>query len=108
MRGADSAERRDMLLVALIGGATTIVSVAVATVIIVNRLLRAPLVELTDALHAAEKGRWLKLEQVDRIDEIGELSRAFGRLSSTITDLKVAVIDSDRELSWTRRELKLK
>src|SRR5262249_17251590 len=43
-----------------------------------------------------------------RPDEIGDLARAFERLSATVTDLSVKVIDKGRELEWTRRELALK
>jgi diguanylate cyclase (GGDEF)-like protein len=102
------AARREMLLVAVVGGASTVACVAAATVFVVNRLLRAPLLQLTDALRAAEQGRWLKTVESGRVDEIGELGRSFDRVSAKVTDLSVAVIDSDRELEWTRRELKLK
>jgi GGDEF domain-containing protein len=100
--------RRDMLVVAVLGGAATVACVAGATVYIVNRMLRAPLLSLTEALRAAEQGRWLKLVHSKEPDEIGELGRAFDRVSARVTDLSVAVIDSDRELEWTRRELRLK
>jgi diguanylate cyclase (GGDEF)-like protein len=100
--------RREMTFVAIAGGAATVVSVAVATVVIVNRLLASALGELTHALGAAERGRWLKTTNSARPDEIGEVARAFDRLSATVTDLSVSVIDADRELAWTRRELKLK
>lgn len=100
--------RRAVMLVALLGGACTIGCVALGTVVIVNRLLAGPLRALTAALHAAEKGRWLKTIDSDRADELGELSRAFDRVSVTVTDLSVSVIDADRELAWTRRELQLK
>lgn len=102
------AARREMLLVAVLGGAATVGCVAAATVFVVNRLLGGPLAELTDALRAAEQGRWLKTVQSQRPDELGELGRAFDRVSAKVTDLSVAVIDGDRELEWTRRELKLK
>jgi len=103
-----AAARRGLTTVALVGGATTVACVAVATVLIVNRVLTRSLADLTVALRAAEKGRWLKSVDSGRPDEIGELSRAFDRLSATVTDLSVSVIDKGRELDWTRRELQLK
>lgn len=100
--------RHDLTLVAMLGGAGTVVSVALATWIIVNRVLSTSLRDLTQVVRAAEKGKYLARAKSARTDEIGELSRAFDRLCSQITDLSVAVIDSDRELAWSRREIKLK
>jgi diguanylate cyclase (GGDEF)-like protein len=107
MRDAPAAARRGLTTVALVGGATTVVSVALATVVIVNRVLSRSLEGLTQALRAAEKGRWLRSVDSGRADEIGELARAFDRVSATVTDLSVSVIDKGRELEWTRRELAL-
>ena len=100
--------RRALLMVAIVGGAATVTSVAMATVVVVNRLLRGPLAELNGALRAAENGRWLKNVASDRADEIGELSRSFDRVSAKVTDLSVSMIDADRELRQTKRELRLK
>jgi nitrate/nitrite-specific signal transduction histidine kinase len=108
LRDQPEGARRALLLVAVLGGAATVACVAVTTVTIVNRLLRAPLAELTAALRAAETGRWLKVVGTDRADEIGELSRAFDRVAAKVTDLSVSMIDADRELRHTRRELRLK
>jgi diguanylate cyclase (GGDEF)-like protein len=94
--------------IALLGGAGTVVCVAVATLVIVDRLLSRSLAGLTQSLRAAEKGRWLKPIDTGRADEIGDLARAFERLSATVTDLSVSVIDKGRELEWARRELALK
>ncbi len=107
LRDASGWVRRDMLFVALAGGAGTVVAVAVATVVIVNRLLAAALKSLTDSLRLAEKGQWMVTSRSDRTDEIGDLSRAFDRLCKAVTDLSVDVIDKGRELEWTQRELKL-
>jgi diguanylate cyclase (GGDEF)-like protein len=108
MRDEPSHARTAMLLTAVAGGAATVLCVAIVTVLIVNRLLSGPLGELTRVLRQAESGRWLKTTKSTRADEIGDVARAFDRLSATVTDLSVAVIDSDRELAYTRRELKLK
>jgi nitrate/nitrite-specific signal transduction histidine kinase len=108
MKDEPERARHALLMVAVLGGAATVVSVALATVVVVNRLLRAPLAELTAALRAAENGRWLKTVGSERADEIGELSRSFDRVSAKVTDLSVSVIDADRELRHTRRELRLK
>jgi diguanylate cyclase (GGDEF)-like protein len=105
---ADEAARSRMALVAFAGGAGTVLSVALATAVIVNRVLHSSLHDLRNALGAAEKGRWLRSVASDRPDEIGDVARAFDRLAATVTDLSVSVIDADRELAWTRRELQLK
>src|SRR5262249_37277760 len=94
--------------IALLGGAGTVLCVAIATLIIVDRLLGRSLAGLTQSLRAAEQGRWLKPIDTGRPDEIGDLARAFARRSATVTDLSVKVIDKGRELEWTRRELALK
>jgi diguanylate cyclase (GGDEF)-like protein len=107
LRDAAGWVRRDILLVAVLGGAGTVAAVAVATVVIVNRLLAATLRSLTDSLHLAERGQWMVTARSDRTDEIGDLSRAFDRLCKAVTDLSVDVIDKGRELAWTQRELKL-
>jgi diguanylate cyclase (GGDEF)-like protein len=103
-----AAARGPLAIVAFTGGAATVACVAVAVVITVNRTLAGPLDDLSRALRAAEKGRWLRAIGSERPDEIGDVARAFDRLSATVTDLSVSVIDADRELAWTRRELKLK
>ncbi len=103
-----AAARGPLAVVAFVGGAATVLCVAVATVLIVDRLLKKSLDDLTHALRAAEKGRWMRSIDTGRADEIGDLARAFDRLSATVTDLSVSVIDADRELAWTRSELKAK
>jgi diguanylate cyclase (GGDEF)-like protein len=107
LRDASGWVRRDILLVAVLGGAGTVAAVAIATVVIVNRLLTASLKNLTDSLRHAEKGQWMVTARSDRTDEIGELSRAFDRLCQAVTDLSVDVIDKGRELQRNRRELEL-
>ena len=103
-----AAARGPLAIVAFVGGAATVLCVGVATVVIVDRLLKSSLHDLTQALGAAEKGRWLRSIDSARTDEIGDVARAFDRLSTTVTDLSVSVIDADRELAFTRSELKLK
>jgi diguanylate cyclase (GGDEF)-like protein len=107
-----AAVRNGMIVVAILGGATTVLSVAVGTVLIVNGLLSNQLKQLTAAIRLAEKGKWLPITRAAgpelRDDEIGEVMRAFDRLCVTVTDLSVAAIDSARELAWTRHELRLK
>jgi diguanylate cyclase (GGDEF)-like protein len=104
----ENPARRELVLVATLAGAATVLIVTVATVAIVDRLLASALRNLTSDVRAAEAGRYLPRSRSTRTDEIGELSRAFDRVCAQITDLSVAVIDSDRELAWSRRELKLK
>ena len=106
-RDVDETIRGALLLLALFGGAATVTIVAAGTAIVVERLLSRPVRELTQLVAAAEKGRWLTRARSGREDELGELARAFDRLCETVTDLSVAVIDNDRELAWTRRELRL-
>src|SRR5262249_53083490 len=103
-----ASARGPLTLVAIVGGATTVVCVAAATLVIVNRVLAHSLERLTQALREAEKGRWLRSVDSGRPDEIGDLAKAFDRLSATVTDLSVKVIDKGRELEHTRRELELK
>lgn len=108
LRDQPPSVRHDLTLVAVLGGAATVLSVAIGTWLTVERVLSRQLRALTEVVRAAEKGKYLARAKSDRPDEIGELSRAFDRLCAQITDLSVAVIDSDRELEWTRRELQLK
>jgi diguanylate cyclase (GGDEF)-like protein len=107
MRDAAGHLRREMVLVAVAGGAGTVAAVTVATVLVVNRLLATTLTALTGSVRQAEKGQWMVTVRSDRSDEIGELSRAFGRMCQAVTDLSVDVIDKGRELAWNQRELKL-
>jgi diguanylate cyclase (GGDEF)-like protein len=108
LRDEPAAERREMLLVAMVAGAATVLCTALATIVLVDRYLARPLRALTDAVRAAEQGKYLRSARTDRTDELGQLQRAFDRLCSQITDLSVTVIDSDRELGWMKRELQMK
>jgi diguanylate cyclase (GGDEF)-like protein len=101
--------RHEMMLVAIAGGAGTVASVMIGTWIVVTRVLGRSLRDLTDVVDAAAQGRYLaRARGSKRTDELGTLMRAFDSLCAQITDLSVAVIDGDRELDWSRRELKLK
>lgn len=100
--------RREFTQVAVIAGGAAVVVVAIGTWLLIERLLSGALRDLTRVVRAAEKRQYLARARSDRTDEIGELSRAFDQLCSTITDLSAAMIDSDRELAWTKRELQLK
>ena len=102
------AVRRQVIFVAIAGGACTVAAVALGTWFIVERKLARRLRELTESVRAAEKGKFLRRAHDASDDELGVLSRAFEHMIGQITDLSVAVIDGDRELAMTRRELKLK
>ena len=106
-RGAPAEVQERLIVLALVGGAATVAIVAIFTGIAVEILLARPLRQLTRSVMDAEKGRWRGRARVGRDDELGELARAFNRLCEHVTDLSVAVIDSDRELAWSRRELRL-
>jgi diguanylate cyclase (GGDEF)-like protein len=106
-RDVHASLRAQLLVLAITGGAATVAIVAAGTAIVVERLLARPVRDLTRAVTFAEKGRWLARARSERVDELGELARAFDRLCETVTDLSVAVIDNDRELAWSRRELRL-
>ena len=90
------------------GCAAAIAVVTLTTALIVRRTLSASLRDLTEAVGAAATGRFLARARSTRPDEIGALSRAVDQLCAKITDLSVAVIDTDRELAATRHELRLK
>ncbi len=108
LRNESPEVRRHLTLVAIAGGACAVVSVAFGTWVVVERVLARRLRELTAAMRAAEQGRYVARERDPREDELGVLSRAFDHMLGQITDLSVAMIDTDRELAMTRRELKLK
>ncbi|MCA9524460.1 MAG: GAF domain-containing protein, partial [Myxococcales bacterium] len=74
----------------------------------VHRFLARPLEELSKTVEAAEEGFFLTRAKVDRRDEIGRLGQHFNTLLEKITDLKVNIIDTDRELEWAQQELALK
>lgn len=74
----------------------------------VHRFLARPLGELSNTVEAAEDGFFLTRAKVERKDEIGRLAQHFNTLLEKITDLKVNIIDTDRELEWAQQELALK
>jgi diguanylate cyclase (GGDEF)-like protein len=108
LAGEPPEVRARILLMALLGGLTLVAVVTIAVVTTVRRLLGVPLERLTDAMATAEKGDLLVRAAGDAPDEIGALGRAFNALLRRITDQQVDIIDTDRELEETRRELELK
>ena len=107
LREVDPRTAAAVRWIAVIGGALTVAVVTLATGLTVERTLSRPLRRLTEVVRAAEKGKYLADARTARNDEVGDLTRAFDRLCAQITDLSVAVIDTDRELTVTRREGRL-
>jgi diguanylate cyclase (GGDEF)-like protein len=90
------------LTVLLVGLATTGAVALMLRVYLGSRLRR-----LYRTLRRVEGGNYvIRCETGD--DEIGALGDQLNRLLQKLTDLSVNVIDTDRELQWTQKELRLK
>ncbi|MBM4355947.1 MAG: diguanylate cyclase, partial [Deltaproteobacteria bacterium] len=90
------------LCVLLVGLATT-----GAAALILRTYLGSRVRRLARTLHRVEGGNYvIRCETGD--DEVGALGEQLNRLLQKLTDLSVNVIDTDRELQWTQKELRLK
>jgi GAF domain-containing protein len=96
--------------VLLYGGAAAGVSFLTLLVVawVTHRSLGQRLQDLGGLVERASRGEYLLRAQSTARDEVGALARAFDALLAQMTSLSVSVLDTDRELEHTRRELALK
>jgi diguanylate cyclase (GGDEF)-like protein len=73
-----------------------------------NRMVTRPLARLVQVMQSAETGDFVVRAQAESTDEIGRLARAFNSMVTKITELKVAEIETSREMESMQRELSLK
>jgi diguanylate cyclase (GGDEF)-like protein len=89
-----------------------ILLLALATFLVTSLTMRAyvtrPLLRLSEVMRRAEKGDILTRAKVESRDEVGQLASAFNSMLSRITELKVAEIETSREMDSMQRELALK
>lgn len=83
------------------------VGVGFVVVKVVLSKLGIPLRRLVDAMSKAEEGDFLTRVPVASDDEVGALSTAFNRMLAAITNLRVSVIDRERELEIASERLGL-
>jgi len=89
--------------------AVALAGAVVAVVIrVVNRTMVRRMSSLVDAMSKAEEGDFLTRVPVEEEDEIARLSEAFNQMLAAITNLRVSVIDQDRELRLAAEKLVLK
>ncbi|MBI2897839.1 MAG: diguanylate cyclase [Deltaproteobacteria bacterium] len=81
--------------------------VGLVVVKVVLSRLGVPLRRLVDAMSKAEEGDFLTRVPVASDDEVGALSTAFNRMLAAITNLRVSVIDQERELEIASERLGL-
>ncbi|MBI5542373.1 MAG: diguanylate cyclase [Deltaproteobacteria bacterium] len=67
-----------------------------------------PIGRLVEVMQRAEKGDFLVRAKVESEDEIGRLAGAFNSMVSRITEMKVAEIETSREIETLQLELDLK
>ncbi len=79
-----------------------------ATGLALRRTVTRPIARLVEVMHRAEKGDFFVRAEAESRDEIGHLSGAFNSMLAKITELKVAEIETGRELESMQRELVLK
>jgi len=89
----------------------TVFAVGVITVVALATALRRRILvrlrRITSTLQKASARNYVVRCQTGD-DEVGAVGRQVNRLLEKLTDLSVDVIDTDRELQWTQKELKLK
>ncbi len=92
---------------AFAGVALLAAAALIGTIVYSKRRISDRLRRMTRTLHRAATTD-LVVRCDEGGDEIGELSREINLLLQKVTDLNVNVIDTDRELQWTQKELGLK
>jgi diguanylate cyclase (GGDEF)-like protein len=80
----------------------------VASLGLVRVFISLPLSRLAEVMQRAEKGDFLVRARIETEDEIGRLAQAFNSMVSRITEMKVAEIETSREIESMQRELDLK
>lgn len=90
---------------------TMAVALATGVVALVVRVVERTLVRrmssLVDAMSKAEDGDFLARVPVEDADEVAKLSEAFNKMLAAITNLRVSMIDQDRELKLASEKLQL-
>lgn len=81
---------------------------ATASGILLHLFITRRLSRLTRVMQNAKKGEFLARAKVEGSDEISRLAEAFNAMVSHITEMKVAEIETSREIELMQRELALK
>jgi serine phosphatase RsbU (regulator of sigma subunit) len=106
---AEGILSKDILNMALVGGAVLLVLVILALTLGFDRLVLHPLLVLTDSAGKIAKGEYETRLQSSRGDEIGELSRAFDSMASQVQahtrELERRVAERTKELQATHAQL---
>ena len=92
-----------LLMAVALAGVVVAVVVRVVHLTMVRRMS-----SLVEAMSKAEEGDFLTRVPVDGEDEVALLSGAFNQMLAAITNLRVSVIDQDRELRLAAEKLALK
>lgn len=79
-----------------------------ACLVSVQRIVAAPLTRLIHAMQRAEEGDAVVRARAASRDEIGRLTTAFNAMVSKMTELKVAELETSREMEALQREVTLK
>jgi len=82
-------------------------AVVAVVVRVVNHTLVRRMSSLVDAMSKAEDGDFLARVPVEGDDELAALSTAYNKMLAAITNLRVSVIDQDRELKLASDKLHL-
>ncbi|MBS2024582.1 MAG: diguanylate cyclase [Deltaproteobacteria bacterium] len=91
----------------VIGAVVSLGFAALAVLFTTRRFLVRPAQRLVKVMGRAEAGEFLVRAQVDREDELGQLSKSFNTMLARITDLTVNEIDNQRAVEQMQRELSL-
>ena len=81
---------------------------SLASMGLLHVFITRPILRLTEVMQRAEKGDFLVRARIETGDEIGRLAAAFNSMVSRITEMKVAEIETSREIETMQRELDLK
>jgi diguanylate cyclase (GGDEF)-like protein len=95
--------RATLSFVALLAAGFTI-----ASGLALRSMVLRPIDRLVESMQRAEKGDFLVRAPAGTDDEIGQLGNAFNSMVARITELKVAEIETSREMESMQRELELK
>ena len=93
----------------LLSGIALLVLLLLAIIVAVNRILLAPLLNLTQSVRAMSAGHYEAVLPPASNDELGELTRAFGSLAAQVrshtTELETKVRERTRELSTVNEQM---
>jgi methyl-accepting chemotaxis protein len=91
---------------ALVGG-IAVIAIALASLMSLNQILVAPLNALTRAMQAIARGNEAEIPGLDRLDELGDISRAFNENAERIAELARQQIVHEEHAAAERRQAML-